>query len=388
MSDEAPFAWVCAHAAARQAAGLRRRRRPRAVNEDVLDLAGNDYLGLSRHPAVVKAATAALEAWGAGSTGSRLVTGSTALHGELETAVAQLLGTSDALVFSSGYLANLGAVTSLTGPDCLIVSDAGNHASLIDACRLSRARVQVSAHLDVAAVEDALGRRSEPRAVVITDGVFSVDGEVAPLAELAAVARRYGAGLIVDEAHGIGVLGAGGRGSVHAAGLAGAPDVVVTGALSKALGSQGGFVAGPAPVVEHIVDSARSFIFDTGLAPGNAGAALAALECLRLDPDLATAVRNRARDLHRIAREVGLDSVEPRGAVCAIRIGPPQLALDCAEACLAAGVRVGCFRPPSVPDGVSRLRLTAHADLTPLDLERATGALGAAAELIAATGGA
>jgi 8-amino-7-oxononanoate synthase len=377
-----PFHWIGAHAAAREAAGLRRRLHPRAVDEDILDLAGNDYLGLSRHPTVVDAAAAAVRTWGAGSTGSRLVTGSTALHAQLEAAAAELLGTEAALVFSSGYLANVGAVTALAGPDALIVSDAGNHASLIDACRLSRARVEVTPHRDVPAVEAALARRPEERAVVITDGVFSVDGEPAPLHELVAVARRYGAGVIVDEAHAIGVLGARGQGSVHSAGLAGAPDVVVTGVLSKALGSQGGLVAGPRAVVEHLVDAARSFIFDTGLAPSSAGAALAALKLLAAEPNRAAAVRARARDLHRIARGFGLDAVEPHSAVCAIRVGRPEVATDCAAACLAAGVRVGCFRPPSVPDGISRLRLTAHADLSEMDLDRAADALEAAAKVV------
>jgi 8-amino-7-oxononanoate synthase len=375
------YDWVTEHAAQREALGLRRRIRPRQPEDGVLDLAGNDYLGLCGHPDVLAAAARALKEWGAGATGSRLVTGSTALHTDLEAAAAKLLGTESALAFSSGYLANIGAVTALTGPGCLIVSDADNHASLIDACRLSRARVAVTPHRDVAAVERALAGRSETRAVVLTDGVFSVDGDVAPLAELAAVARRHDAGLIVDEAHAIGVIGPAGRGSVHAAGLAGAPDVVTTGVLSKSLGSQGGLVAGPRGVVEHVVDTARSFIFDTGLAPAAAGAALGALELLRANPSLAGAVRARAQDLYRIARQLGLNAIEPAAAVCGIRIGPPQVAVACATACLATGVRVGCFRPPSVPDGTSRLRLTAHANLSADDLERAAVALAAAAKV-------
>jgi 8-amino-7-oxononanoate synthase len=378
-----PYEWVGEHAAAREAAGLRRRLRPRQPDDGVLDLAGNDYLGLCGHPDVLAAGARALKEWGAGSTGSRLVTGSTALHGELEAAAADLFATESALAFSSGYLANIGAVTALTGPGCLIVSDAGNHASLIDACRLSRARVVITPHGDVGAVEQALGARTEARAVVLTDGVFSVDGDLAPVAALAAAARRHGAGLIVDEAHAIGVIGPGGRGSVYAAGLAGAPDVVVTGVLSKSLGSQGGLVAGPRAVIEHVVDSARAFIFDTGLAPAAAGAALGALELLRANPNLPATARARALDLHRIARGLGLDAIEPAAAVCGIRIGRPEVAVACAAACLQVGVRVGCFRPPSVPDGSSRLRLTAHANLTAEDLDRAATALAAAAGVAA-----
>jgi 8-amino-7-oxononanoate synthase len=381
-SDAGPFDWVDTRAAERVAAGLRRRLRPRRSDEQVLDLAGNDYLGLARHPRVRAAAAAAATEWGAGSTGSRLVTGSTTLHAELETEAATLMGTEAGLVFSSGYLANIGAVTALAGPGTLIVSDERNHASLIDACRLSRATVAVSAHCDVADVERILTGRTEERAVVVTDGVFSVDGDVAPVADLLAVARRHGAGLIVDEAHALGVVGPGGRGNLHAAGLTGAPDVVLTTVLSKSLGSQGGLVLGPRRVIDHLVDSARSFIFDTGLSPACAAAGLEALRLLGNDPTLAWRVRERAGDLHTLARGIGLEVSEPQGAVCGIRVGAPDKAVAAAEACLDAGVRVGCFRPPSVPDGDSRLRLTARADLSEADLEKAGVALRAAAKII------
>lgn len=377
-----PFDWVDAHAEDRVVAGLRRRIRPRVVDDGgtpVLDLAGNDYLGLARHPDVVEAVGRAAKEWGAGSTGSRLVTGSTTVHADLEAAAAAHVGAEAGLVFSSGYLANVGAVTALAGPGTLIVSDARNHASLVDACRLSRARVQIVPHLDVAAVDRALADRSEERAIVLTDGVFSVDGAIAPIADLAAVARRHSAGLLVDEAHALGVVGNGGRGTVHAAGLAGAPDIVITSVLSKSLGSQGGLVLGPARVVAHLIDSARSFIFDTGLAPSSAAAGLAALRLLSARPQLADDVRARARELSGIARSLGLDSPEPHGAVCAVLVGEPEAALAAAETCLAHGVRVGCFRPPSVPDSISRLRITARADLTPEDLEQARAALTAVA---------
>lgn len=380
-----PFDWVDAHAAERTAAGLRRRVRPRTAEDDgLLDLAGNDYLGLSRHPEVVEAVARAAKEWGAGSTGSRLVTGSTTVHADLEAAAAAHLGAQAALVFSSGYLANIGAVTALAGPGSLIVSDARNHASLVDACRLSRARVVVAPHADLAAMEEALATRSEERAILLTDGVFSVDGELAPVAEMAALARRQGAALVVDEAHALGVVGEGGRGCVHAAGLAGAEDIVITSVLSKSLGSQGGLVLGPARVIAHLVDSARSFIFDTGLAPTSAAGAMAALRLLSAQPRLADDVRARARELSAIARSLGLDSPVPNGAVCSVLIGEPAAAVAATQACADAGVRVGCFRPPSVPDGISRLRVTARADLTPADLERARVALSAVADAVRA----
>jgi 8-amino-7-oxononanoate synthase len=343
----------------REAAGLRRRLAFRPAGGDgLLDLASNDYLGLSQHPEVTEAAAAAAKEWGAGSTGSRLVTGSTALHGDLERTLAEFAGSGGALVFSSGYLANLGAIAALAGPGDLVVSDAHNHASIVDACRLSRARVAVTPHLDVDAVDAALRDRHELRAIVITDAVFSVDGEAAPLAALREVALRHGALLVVDEAHSLGVVGAEGRGAVHAAGLAGAPDVVVTATLSKALGSQGGAVLAHPDVVDHLVDSARSFIFDTGLAPASAGAALASLRLLGAQPALPTYARQVTRRLAEVARAVGLDPSTPAAAVVGVRIGAPQAAVALAGRLAEHGVRVGCFRPPSVPDGVSRLRLS------------------------------
>ncbi len=268
-------------ATARAAAGLRRELRPRAADDDLLDLASNDYLGLARDPRVTGAAAEAALRWGAGSTGSRLVTGSTDLHTRLEADLADFVGARAGLVFSSGYLANLGAVTALAGAGSLVVSDAQNHASLVDACRLARGDVVVTAHRDVAAVDRALaGRRTGP-AVVVTDAVFSVDGDLAPLAELHRTTRTHGALLVVDEAHGLGVVGPDGRGAAAAAGIAGEPDVVLTVTLSKSLGAQGGAVLGNPVVVDHLVNTARAFIFDTGLAPSSAAAASAALDVLR-----------------------------------------------------------------------------------------------------------
>lgn len=370
-----PLGWLAEHAAAREAAGLRRRLRPRAADDPLLDLASNDYLGLARHPEVVAGAVAAVTEWGAGATGSRLVTGSTELHAELETELAALTETEAALVFSSGYLANLAAVTAFAGKGDVVVSDAMSHASLVDACRLSRAQVIVVPHNDPAAVDAALGEGGWRRAVVVTESLFSVGGDLAPLADLHAVVRRHGALLVVDEAHAVGVVGDGGRGGVHAAGLAGAGDIVVTATLSKSLGSQGGAVLGSRPVVDHLVDTARSFIFDTGLAPAGAGAALAALQVLRREPERTVAVRRRAADLAGAARDAGLPATTPAGAVVSVVLGDPGRAFAAAARCGELGVRVGCFRPPSVPAGTSRLRLTGRADLSDDDLTRARRAL-------------
>lgn len=355
-----PLAWLADVEQQRRTDGLRRSLRVRPPVGAELDLASNDYLGLSQHPAVIDGGVAALRTWGAGSTGSRLVTGNTELHEGFERALAGFVGAESALVFSSGYTANLSAVVALSGPGSLLVSDALTHASLVDACRLSRARVLVAPHRDVAAVEAALAARTEERAVVLTDSVFSADGDLAPLRALHDVCRRHGALLIVDEAHGLGVRGAGGRGLLYEVGLAGAPDIVMTTTMSKALGSQGGVVLGPIAVRDHLIDAARPFIFDTGLAPAAVGAAWAALDILIAEPWRAQAVLDHAAELASICS----GSQRPESAVVSVILGDPEVAFAAAVACLEQGVRVGCFRPPTVPAGTSRLRLTARASLS------------------------
>ncbi|HWF69461.1 MAG TPA: 8-amino-7-oxononanoate synthase [Mycobacterium sp.] len=365
--DTSPLAWLEAVEQQRRQAGLRRALRPRPAVATELDLASNDYLGLSQHPDVIDGGVEALRTWGAGATGSRLVTGNTLLHEEFESVLAEFVGAAAGLVFSSGYTANLGAVVGLSGASSLLVSDAYSHASLVDACRLTRARVVVTPHRDVDAVDAALASRYEERAVVITESVFSADGALAPVRQLHEVCRRHRALLIVDEAHGLGVRGAGGRGLLHEWGLAGAPDVVMTTTLSKALGSQGGAVLASAAVRDHLIDAARPFIFDTGLAPAAVGAALAALRVLTAEPWRPEAVLQHAGILAQICDV----SEVPESAVVSVILGAPEVALAAATACLDAGVRVGCFRPPTVPTGTSRLRLTARASLDADDLELA-----------------
>jgi adenosylmethionine-8-amino-7-oxononanoate aminotransferase len=385
-------------AAARSAAGLRRRLNPRTAHDSLLDLASNDYLGLARDPRVAGATARAALAWGAGSTGSRLVTGSTELHQELETALANFTGAAAALVFSSGYLANVGALTALSGPDVLIVSDAANHASVIDGCRLSRSRVIVTPHCDVDAVEKALISRDEEHAIVVTDAVFSATGDLAPIRALHEVVRRHNAILVVDEAHSLGVLGPSGQGAVHAADLAGEHDLVRVAPLSKALGAQGGAVLAAPEVIDMLVNNARSFMFDTGLSPAAAGGALAALQLLIAEPELATRARSRAAELARALAASGLvpsrpspsptplpskpkppAAAAPPAAIVPVVFGEPAVAMRAAGACREHGVHVGCFRPPSVPPGRSSLRLTARADLTDDDMALASAAFQAAA---------
>ncbi|MEI5010471.1 8-amino-7-oxononanoate synthase [Streptomyces sp. NPDC058423] len=359
-----PFDWTDEAARRRAEAGLVRALRPRPAASDLLDLASNDYLGLTRRAEVTEAAASAARRWGAGATGSRLVTGSTELHAELERELAEFCGFEAALVFSSGYAANLAALTALSTHGSLIVSDAGNHASIVDGCRLARAETAVVAHADPEAVAKTLDAHPGRRALLVSDSVFSVDGDAAPLAAFAGVCRGHGAALVVDDAHGFGVLGEGGRGALQAAGLDGAPGVVATLTLSKSLGSQGGAVLGPARVIEHLVNAARTFIFDTGLAPAAVGAALASLRLLRREPGLADRARTVAGTLHGRLTKAGLTAARPDAAVVSVQAPSPESAVRWAADCRAAGLAVGCFRPPSVPDGISRIRLTARADLT------------------------
>ncbi|GAA1123051.1 8-amino-7-oxononanoate synthase [Kitasatospora arboriphila] len=379
LAPSAVFDWLDEAADLRARAGLTRTLRSRPADDPVLDLASNDYLGLVHHPAVTGAAAEAARRWGGGATGSRLVTGTTALHTELEDELAEFCGFEAALVFSTGYAANLAALTALTDPDTLIVSDAYNHASLIDGCRLARSDVHRAPHADPDAVREVLATRSHRRALVVTDSVFSVDGNAAPLAGHCAAARAHGAALLVDDAHGLGVLGDGGRGTLAVADLAGAPDTVATVTLSKSLGSQGGAVLGPRRVIRHLTETARTFIFDTGLAPAAAGTALGALRLLRAEPHRAARARELAHTLAARLTAAGLHASTPDAAVVSVRAPGPEAAVQWAADCRTAGLAVGCFRPPSVPDGISRLRLTARGDLTDAQITEAV-------RIIAATG--
>jgi 8-amino-7-oxononanoate synthase len=381
-----------------------------------VDLASNDYLGMSANPTVIEAAAVAARRWGVGATGSRLVTGSTTLHTALESALAAFGGAEAALVFSSGYLANLAAVTALAAalqppatpagatqlpatpagatqlpvtpagateppgrqpPGTVVVSDVANHASLVDACRLARARVEIVGHQDVAAVERALARRPEPAALVVTESAFSVDGSVAPVGALHRVTRAHAAMLVIDEAHALGVVGPGGRGAAWAAGIAAEPDVVRTVTLSKSLGAQGGAVLGASDVIDTLVGTGRAFIFDTGLAPPSTAASLAALRLLAAQPGLACQARANTRRLAALASDCGLAVTETGAAVVRIGLGDPELAVAAQRICASHGVLVGCFRPPSVPAGGSCLRLTARAGLTGDDFDAAGRALAA-----------
>ncbi|NVM96344.1 aminotransferase class I/II-fold pyridoxal phosphate-dependent enzyme [Arthrobacter wenxiniae] len=359
-------AWLASRAAVRARRGLVRGTE---LPPRLIDLASNDYLGLSADPRVIAAAARALSEHGAGARASRVVCGTTSAHLDLERRLCLLTGQDAALAFSSGYTANLGVLAALGGPGTLMVHDAHVHASLLDGIRLSRSPSVSVAHQDTAGIRAALAGRTQPRAVVVLESIYSVLGDAAPLAEAAALCGEYDALLLVDEAHGIGVAGAG-RGAVHAAGLAGAAHVAVTATLSKALGSQGGAVLGSQLLREHLANTARTFIFDTALAPSAAAAAAEAARIVLAEPALARRVLGNAAAL---AQRCG--TVAAAGAVQSIPVGTADRAASLAAGLRHAGVAVGCFRPPSVPDGVSRLRLTARANLSDGELDRAAAAV-------------
>ncbi len=345
-----------------------------AGDRPVLDLASNDYLGLSQHPRVLAAAHAALDRYGASATASRLVTGTLPVHRELEAGLCALTGQTSALAFSTGYAANLGVLTALSGRGAQILLDAHAHASLHDAARLSRMPYATFEHNDPGALERELVARQGTRVLVAVESIYSVLGDAAPLRELVAVCARHDALLVVDEAHGIGVAG-NGRGLVHELGLVGAQDVVVTVTLSKALGSQGGAVLASHAIRQHLVNTARSFIFDTGLAPAAAAAALTAADLVATEPELVVRMRSNAA---RIAETLGV--APTAGAVQSLPMPSPESALAACLGLRGQGVLVGCFRPPSVPDGVSRLRITARADLSEADVLEAARLVASAAE--------
>lgn len=339
----------------------------------LLNLGSNDYLGLSTHPEVVAAATEATKRWGFGSGSARLIAGSSSLHDQLENQLARFKGTEDAVLLSSGYLANLAAVTTLLSPDHLVLSDALNHASLIDAIRLSNAHRHVYRHCDPGEVQALLSAHlAAERVVIATDGVFSMEGDVAPLAELSKLADETAAILFIDDAHGTGVVGPGGRGSAAAA------DVQVhmtMGTLSKSLGSIGGFIAGPKPFCDLLRNTARAFIFDTALPPAACAAAISALHILEREPDRSTRVRSLTKRFVSVLAQGGIELADPAAAIVPIPIGANDDAVTIARELEHRGFLVPAIRPPSVPRGTSRLRISLMATMTDEQIDEAARAI-------------
>jgi 8-amino-7-oxononanoate synthase len=359
--------------------GLYRRMRmisgpqgPRVLldGRPVLLLCSNNYLGLADHPRVREAAAEAAMRYGAGAGASRLVSGNMRIHRRLEERLAEFKGYESALLFGSGFLANTGVVQALAKPGEVVFSDALNHASIVDGCRLAGAETFVYDHADIDHLAWGLREAEGRGSLIVTDGVFSMDGDVAPLAELVELARRHDARLMVDDAHGTGTIGPGGRGSVAAAGLEDEVDVLV-GTLGKSLGSYGAYVCCDKSMAKYLVNTARTLIFSTALAPPQVAAAMAALELLRAEPRRAERLQRNARVLREALGEHGLPAGAGDTPIVPLIVGEPDATVTASERALERGVFAQAIRPPTVPAGSSRLRLTVMASHTKSELRDA-----------------
>ena len=343
----------------------------------VLLLCSNNYLGLADRAEVREAAAEAALRWGAGAGASRLISGNMEPHRQLESRLAAFKGCEAALLFGSGYLANTGVIAALAGRGAVVLSDELNHASIVDGCRLSRAETVVYRHGDVEHLAWCLRQAGGRAALIVSDGVFSMDGDVAPLPELLELARRHGARLMVDEAHATGAIGPGGRGSVAAAGLSGEVDVVV-GTLGKALGSYGACACASAETIELLVNAARPFIFSTAPPPSAAAAALAALGILEAEPELVERLQANAETLRAALGDEGLDVGRSATQIIPLEVGAAARTMELCERALQRGVFAQGVRPPTVPEGASRLRFTVMATHRPRELTAAARKVGAA----------
>ena len=344
-------------------------------NHTVILLSSNNYLGLAAHPEVVEAAVAATRQYGAGSGASRLVCGSLPPHETLETALAQFKGTEAVLTFAAGYLANISVIPALIGKDGLILADRLCHASLIDGCRLSGATFRVYRHRDMNHLEQLLSRRAScKQTLIVTDGIFSMDGDIAPMKDISLLAERYGAAVYVDDAHGTGILGKTGRGTLeHCEVESHLPYHM--GTLSKALGSAGGYLAGSATFIAYLVNTCRAFTYTTAPPPASAAAATAALDVIRREPERRAQLwQNRERLAQGLSR-LGFHLAPSESPILPVIVGDPDRAMNLAHTLLTLGIYAPAIRPPTVPPATSRIRLTITADHTSAHIDQALAAL-------------
>ncbi|MGI8573358.1 MAG: 8-amino-7-oxononanoate synthase [Solirubrobacteraceae bacterium] len=353
---------------------------PRVTLEgrEVLLLCSNDYLGLAGHPTLRAAAAEAAERWGAGAGASRLVSGNMTIHSQLEQELAEFKGHEACVLFGSGFLANTGVISALAGRGDVILSDALNHASIVDGCRQSRAETIVYDHCDLDALAAGLERAAGRGALIVTDALFSMDGDFAPLQGIVELARRHGARVIVDEAHATGVVGPGGRGLVSSLGLEREVDAVV-GTLGKALGSYGAFVCCDHTMAEFLVNRARTLIFSTALPPPIVAAALAAVRLVRGDPAIVERLRRNARILRSELAARGFAVTPGEMPIVPLVVGDARDAMALCEAALRGGVFAQAIRPPTVPEGTSRLRVVTMAAHAEEDVRSAAATLAASA---------
>lgn len=343
---------------------------------EVLCLCSNDYLGLANHPAVKNAVIQAVQTWGVGAGASRLVSGTSSPHVQLEAALAQFKNTQAALVAPTGYMANRVAIHALAGAGDLVLCDKLNHASIIDAALSCDARVRTYPHRDVQRLEELLRkhRAEHKRCLIVTDTLFSMDGDLAPLRELADLKARYDALLLIDEAHATGVLGEGGKGAAEMLGVEHHIDATV-GTLSKALGGLGGFVAGPQALIDTIRNTGRAFMFTTALPPALCTGAMESLRIVRDEPERRNAVLALAAELRRRLAGMGLNTGGSVSQIIPIIIGQASQAVKVSRDLLEAGFLVPAIRPPTVPKGTSRLRVSLSAEHAPADIEAFLSAL-------------
>ena len=379
--------WLKAELEQLNQAGIRRSLRSvmtaptsRVVldGREVVLLASTNYLGLSTHPKVIEAAAEAVREYGTGASGSRLITGNCQLYSHLEAKIAAVTHTEAALVFSSGYLANIGTIPSLTGDGDLILSDAHNHVSIIEGCRLSKATRQIYRHCDPEHLQALLAESAKfRRRLIVTDGVFSMDGDIAPLPEICDLADTYDAMLMVDDVHGFGVLGQSGGGTVEHFGLENR-GIIQLGSLSKAIGGLGAFVAGSRALIDFLMNRARGFIFTTGLPPGTLAGASAAIDVMQSTPELRDRLSCNARLLKDALSEAGFQLLPSDTQIIPLLLGAAEAASRFAEVLLAHGVYAPAIRPPTVREGTSRLRITVMASHTSEDLQAAIRSFAAA----------
>jgi 8-amino-7-oxononanoate synthase len=370
----------------RQAEHLYRRRRviDSAQGAEIvvdgrrlLSFCSNDYLGLANHPEVIAAMQRGAAQYGAGSGAAHLVTGHMTPHHALEEELAAFTGYARALLFSTGYMANLGAVSALCGAGDAVLEDRLNHASLLDAGLLSRARLQRFPHGDAAALDERLAESRAQRKLILTDGVFSMDGDIAPLRALADAAQRHDAWLMMDDAHGLGVIGEHGRGSMEVCGITPRELPLLIGTLGKGFGSFGAFVAADEVMIETLIQQARPYIYTTALPPAVAEATRASLRVIQSDEGAArrthlAALVQRFRDG---AQQLGLKLMESPTAIQPLLVGDSATAVRLSEALLAEGILISAIRPPTVPDGTARLRITLSAAHTTAQVDRLLDAL-------------
>lgn len=364
-------------------AGLRRSLRlvegpqgPRVSidGKEAILLCSNDYLGLANHPLVKQAAIEAIEAWGLGAGASRLVSGNMTPHARLEEGIKRFKGTEAALVFNSGYHANVGCITAICSRDAEVFSDRLNHASIVDACVLSRAAFSRYPHRDVDSLERLLKKSKATRKLIATDGVFSMDGDIAPLREIAGLLDRYDAMLLVDDAHSTGVLGDRGRGTLEHLGVS-HPSIIQMGTLGKAVGAFGAFIAGGVELIEILKSKSRPFIYTTALPPSICAASIKALEIIESEPSLRKRLWENAEFLRDGLHEAGLDTLGSQTQIIPIAVGEARRTMELSSKLLEKGVFIQGIRPPTVPDGTSRLRVSVTAAHSREDLASALSAI-------------